>query len=277
MTNESIVFYQSRDTNAIISTAFQLFQDRFGEIVKIFLVTIFPFSLIVFMLTNYIQASTMADVTDQQGFFASADYWLMLGLTMLVAIFFSTLMLGIIASYFRALADNTASDIATLVRSALQLWFRYTIVGILVVLIFYAGLILLIIPGIYLGTSLALTSAIVVFEKGNALQVISRSFRLTKGNWWNTFLIAIVSLIIAFIIGILFSIPQLLVLGQGMFFNPAEILNFNYYSLEYLLTSILSLLGNIGYFLYFFIFGFLYLSRIEQDRQSQLHADIEEI
>jgi hypothetical protein len=133
MTNKSIVFYQSRDTNAIISTAFQLFQDRFGEIAKIFLVTIFPFSLIVFMLTNYIQASTMADVTDQQGFFASADYWLMLGLTMLVAIFFSTLMLGIIASYFRALADNTARDIATLVRSALQLWFRYTIVGILFV------------------------------------------------------------------------------------------------------------------------------------------------
>lgn len=49
------------------------------------------------------------------------------------------------------------------------------------------GTVLLVLPGIWLGISLSLVAPVMAIEERGPLGAIQRSFRLVRGNWWETF------------------------------------------------------------------------------------------
>ena len=69
------------------------------------------------------------------------------------------------------------------------------------------GLILCVIPGIYLSVPLALTTCLLIFEKRSVGDSISESFNLIKGHWWETFGIILVIQIIIGVLGALGDVP----------------------------------------------------------------------
>lgn len=69
------------------------------------------------------------------------------------------------------------------------------------------ALMLLILPGIYVGVCLSLATAILVFERKGVGEAISRCFRLIADNWWATFGLIIVMGIITGIMSSVFTIP----------------------------------------------------------------------
>lgn len=72
---------------------------------------------------------------------------------------------------------------------------------------------LLVLPGFYVGVSLSLASAVLVFERAEVGQAIRRSFRLIADNWWATFGLLLVMAIVSSIIGMVFTIPAGIVGG----------------------------------------------------------------
>ncbi len=70
----------------------------------------------------------------------------------------------------------------------------------LYIAIFYTGLILLIIPGIYLGYRLVFVLYAIALENSLAIEGLSSSWKLTKGHWWLIFRCGIPIILVIFLI-----------------------------------------------------------------------------
>ncbi len=79
-------------------------------------------------------------------------------------------------------------------------------VGILQALAVLGGLILLIIPGIWLAGLLAFTNIVLIDEDKRGAEALKRSAELVKGRWWATFWRSLVSGIIFGILMVLISL-----------------------------------------------------------------------
>ncbi len=73
-------------------------------------------------------------------------------------------------------------------------------------LIIAVGLIVLIIPGVYLGIKLSVAQVSSVLDDKNPIEAIKESWRLTNGNWWYIFALFVLFIIV---IGILDFLPYI--------------------------------------------------------------------
>lgn len=97
----------------------------------------------------------------------------------------------------------------------------YFLLSFLSALIFAAGLILLIVPGLYLIGRLAPAAPIIVAEnRRNPIAVIGRAFEITRGQGWAVFglilMVAIVGMIATGVAAMLFGTLFLLAAGQDI-------------------------------------------------------------
>lgn len=75
------------------------------------------------------------------------------------------------------------------------------------------GLVVLLVPGIWIGTVLSLMLIVRIEEDLDFGQAMSRCFELVKGHWWSTFGLLLITGIIAYMISIACSIGPVLVLS----------------------------------------------------------------
>lgn len=71
-------------------------------------------------------------------------------------------------------------------RSGLRCWLRVLYVRLLVELLGVLGLLLLVVPGIFLWSFYSITAPVAVFEKRGALASFARTDQLLRGSWWRT-------------------------------------------------------------------------------------------
>ncbi len=106
-------------------------------------------------------------------------------------------------------SDSLTGSLALGMKTFLPLLFGVILYAVAVVV----GSILLIIPGLFLMVSLYLFWPAVVLERLGPVAALKRSHNLVKGNWWRTltilsvpaFLIMIVYIAVAFVIGVFFA------------------------------------------------------------------------
>ncbi len=105
------------------------------------------------------------------------------------------LYLGVIVRLWQV-ANGTDLD----TRAALQAGYRFGVPfvlgGLLYMLLVMGGIILLIVPGIYLAMSMYLYSYLVVIEKLGAVASLKRSHALIRGHWWRSATIATIPLVL---------------------------------------------------------------------------------
>jgi hypothetical protein len=69
------------------------------------------------------------------------------------------------------------------------------------------GLILLIIPGIYIGIRLCLSTQALVVEGRRPTQAMGRSWNLVAGHWWHAFGTLVVAGLLTFVVNAVITIP----------------------------------------------------------------------
>lgn len=97
--------------------------------------------------------------------------------------------------------------------------------------------VLFVLPGVYVMVTLSLATPVLVFERADVGQAISRSFKLISNNWWATAGLLLVMGIVAGIIGIVFTIPAGIVgglFGAGVLKEAT------------LLTTVATAFGSVG-------------------------------
>ncbi len=91
--------------------------------------------------------------------------------------------------------------------------------GIIVALLIYVGMIFCLIPGIYFAIVLSHIFAIAIVEDKGFGASFNKSFKIIKGQWWNSFLLYLVSTFIISGITFVAILPAYAVMFVGMFKN----------------------------------------------------------
>src|SRR5699024_4530488 len=78
---------------------------------------------------------------------------------------------------------------------------------VVVTLLISAGLLLLIIPGIWLGVLFALATPVLILERSSIGEALVRSRGLVSGSWWRTFGVLLITMLVAFLIQVVVELP----------------------------------------------------------------------
>ncbi|HEX8527085.1 hypothetical protein [Allosphingosinicella sp.] len=129
-------------------------------------------------------------------------------------------MVGVIA-ILRLVFPRGASTVGGVIASAFLLVPTYFVANFLTSVMFVVGLLLLIVPAIYLIGRIAILAPVIVAEnRTNPIAAIGRSFELTRGNGWAVaglvILVAIAAAIVAGVANAILGILFLLVAGEDL-------------------------------------------------------------
>ena len=170
----------------ILSTAFQLYQRHWRTLLAIAAVVVVPFTLVQYLLGD--QVRTRGEVTSN-GVVETATW--AVGIAGLVAALAAVVMfLVLTGAITRAVAAEVAGEDPSVEQSYRFGFHRLgsvLLVSVLVGLAIIGGLILFIIPGIYIGVRLAVSIEALVVEGRRGTQAMGRSWELVGGHWWHAF------------------------------------------------------------------------------------------
>jgi len=208
---EIVKFEQERTFGDIIGAPFQFIIQEFKSFAGTLLKFAGPFVAVAFLsislLANDIYSSVIMN-TNISG--SSVVYGIILVISLMLG------MLSIIVvthSYITLYVENgkgnfTKEDVGQLLKK--NLWKVFG-AGILTYIMVIIGVMLLYIPGIYLGIALTFVFLIIIYEKVSVGKAISRSFEVIKGKWWQTFGLILVFGMIIGTTSYVFIIPIYLV------------------------------------------------------------------
>lgn len=95
---------------------------------------------------------------------------------------------------------------------------------VVVTLIVAVGLLLFVIPGIWLGVLFSLATPALVLERGRVGNSLSRSRDLVSGSWWRVFGVLLVALLVTFVIGVIIQLPFELAIDASNGLSMGELL-----------------------------------------------------
>jgi uncharacterized membrane protein len=144
----------------------------------------------------YIALKVGIDPTQMLGMVSSPAFWGSYLVLILISLMFSFAMLIRVAQVAEGEAGTTGGAIAR-AGALLPRAFGATL---LFLLAYVGGALLLVVPGIIWSVSFILAGAFIVLEDAGAVESLSRSRRLVKGNWWRTFGILTIALIMAYVL-----------------------------------------------------------------------------
>jgi hypothetical protein len=170
----------------ILSTAFRLYQRHWRTLLAIAAVVVVPLTLLQYLFGDWLR--NRGEVTSYQEIstatWAVGAAWLVAGLAGLL------MYLVLTGAITRAVAAEVAGEDPSLEQSYRFGFHRLgsvLLVSVLVGLATIAGLILFIIPGIWIGVRLAVSVEALVVEGRRGTQAMGRSWELVGGHWWHAF------------------------------------------------------------------------------------------
>ena len=170
----------------ILGTAFRLYQRHWRTLLAIAAVVVVPLTLLQYLFGDWLRSR--GEVTSYQQIstatWAVGAAWLVAGLAGIL------MYLVLTGAITRAVAAEVAGEDPSLEQSYRFGFHRLgsvLLVSVLVGLATVAGLILFIIPGIWIGVRLAVSVEALVVEGRRGTQAMGRSWELVGGHWWHAF------------------------------------------------------------------------------------------
>jgi len=213
MKSNYIEFKKQRELGEILSDTFAFFRNEFKPFFNTFFKIVGPFlavmvvSLVLYLYFagntfNLMLLDTNMDVTNLTTIALVGLVYIL----SIVAVY--TMSQSTVLHYIKSYSNGKGStDFETIRKEVYDSFWSFIGLGIMVGLSVFFGLMMCIIPGIYLYVPLSLAFCILVFNRMNASDAYSYSFNLVKGEWWMTFATIFVIGIIIGIATYVFAIP----------------------------------------------------------------------
>lgn len=217
MQDQYIQFKKQRELGEIISVTFKFLRENYKALIKSITQVVAPtFILLIAALAYYtytVAGNPLAAMEGDYGEFLISFF--ILAVTLLL--FYASLY-GTILHYIKSYIENNGTvDEAEIKTGAQDDLGKLFIVFIISAVIVFTGLILFIIPGIYLMVPLSLVAAVLVFNKMSLGDSISYGFSLVKDHWWTTFFSIVVIWLLVYVIGLVFQLPLIIYTFIKMF------------------------------------------------------------
>jgi hypothetical protein len=181
----------------MLDAGFKLFRQRFGTLMVCVLAPVVPLSIISTIIVASVD-DTAFDVNATTTDSGSAD----------VANLIDNILSGAaaaiaIAACFKVISSaylGERTDAMSSLRYGLSRLFPLIVAYIVMSIGIGLGLVLLVIPGIFLAVKWSMTFPALVAERAGAFAAMGRSWDLTRGHWWRTFGALIVVVLISFVL-----------------------------------------------------------------------------
>jgi hypothetical protein len=285
MENPKIVLYKEREFGEVFNVTFAFIKQEFRPLGRAILVFILPFILIQGILGAIIQTSMMGSLktfnilTDGIGAFYLNMIRQIWPLWILLLVVY-TMIFSTIASYLKLYNQSDEEiTIAALGNEIKKCFFPVLAGSILTGIVVMVGFVFCIIPGIYLGVSLSVFLIAMVIEQRGIGDAFSRSFQLVQIQWWWTFLLLFVTVIMMYIVTLVFQVPAMII-GFGSVFhnlqthtNPMEVFGPVYI----IYTSVISAIQQLLYIVPIFFVAFQYFNLVEIRDKNSLNQKINAI
>jgi hypothetical protein len=123
-------------------------------------------------------------------------------LALIVSIVATTLFTGMVVELVADVQDGRRDASASqLLRAASPMLGQLILVGILAGVGIVIGLVLFVVPGLFLMTIWAVAAPVVVLERLGATRALARSRELVRGNGWNVFAVIVVMVLLVGVVG----------------------------------------------------------------------------
>jgi len=162
----------------ILSTAWQLYRRHWRTLLAIAAVVVVPFTLLQYLIGD--QVRTRGEET-ANGVVVSTSSWAVGTAGLVAALAGVVMFLVLTGAITRAVAAEVAGEDPSVEQSyrfGFHRFWSVLLVSVLVGLATVAGLILLVIPGIYIGIRLAVSIEALVVEGRKGTQAMARSWEL---------------------------------------------------------------------------------------------------
>jgi hypothetical protein len=183
----------------VLDAGFKLFRHRFGALMVCALVPVVPLTI----LSMIVVASTDPTAFDIDSTAAPGDDGSVLVGNLLDRLLTGAAAALAIAACFKVISSAYLGErvgAGESLRYGLTRLFALMVAYIVLSIVVGIGLILLLIPGIFLGVKWSMTYAAIAGERAGPFAGMGRSWELTKGNWWRTFGTLIVVALLSFVL-----------------------------------------------------------------------------
>ena len=254
MNPELIQFKKQHELGEILSLTFKFLRQNFKAAGKIFIKIVGPAFLLLIAAATYYAWSTIGTSFFSTSGIEGSDFILSFGLMMLAYMLYVSTMTGTIYHIILSYINNQGEIVSSEVTAGMKADFgKLLLLTLISWILIFAGMILFIIPGIYLFVPLSLTTAILVFRREGVMESISQAFRLVKENWWMTFATLLCIGIIVYLISLVLQLPFIIYIfinaftmaSEGSSADPGELLGTGYIILNVFTSTIQYLIYSI--------------------------------
>lgn len=260
--HQFIQFKKQRELGDIINITFKFIRENYRELFQNIYQIVGPYFILMVAAVAYytytVSGSPLTAFADGAGSFIIAFFILSAAVLLFYAALYGTI-LHFIKNYIE---NNGIVNYERVKAGVHKDFFNLVLLALISAILFIAGLMLFVIPGIYLLVPLALTGAILVFKNYSVTEAISYSFTLIKDHWWITFITLLAIWILVYIIGLVFQLPLIIytvikaftMVQEGSMADPAAFNDWIFISLNVLSSVIQYLLSTISVIALAFIY-----------------------
>ena len=280
--NKVFRFRKIRDFGTVMNHSFDFIKVEYKRLGKALLIYVLPFLILTGILLVFIQIS-MSDNLErgiQAGTSMFQNYsWGKMAYSYVLQILNYTVLSTVVFSFINLyLKKKGAFEVNEIKSTLLKVGGKIFIANIVVGIITVIASIFLLIPGIYLGVVFSLVAPIIVFEDTGLGQALSRSFQVIKGNWWKTFGIVIIGILIIYIFSIILSIPLIIAAAAKSFHATTGQSQLQIFTPGYLIMStIISIIQTLAYSLLIIFISVQYFSLVEEKERPTLQEKIDQL
>ncbi|WP_319228956.1 hypothetical protein [Draconibacterium orientale] len=270
MEQKDIRFRKQRDLGVVISDSFDFLKQEAKPIFRMIGIYVLPFVILYAGAQVYFQRNVLSqfDLTNPESLMADiGPFYLNLFMFMFFGLFVQSLLVGTYYSYLEAYIKHgkgnfQLTDISSkfFANSLLALG-----ANLIFVIIVFFGAMMCLLPGLYFANTFSLVVFILIFEKKGISDALSRSWKLVNSSWWNTLLINLVAIIIVYAVGIVLSIPSM-IMGVSSSIFSTEITNpADYPNWYWVLNAISSVITTVLLVIPFTFQAFQYFNLAERN------------
>lgn len=290
MANKPIDFKQERDFGDLFNATFSFISQEFKQLATAILYFVFPLLLLsaIAMTVYTIKAHEMMQSLAEDGaanplgvFSVMGSLFGYLGLAIAISLAAYAMMMSAVYGYIKLFIQHgsqgfTLNDVWTqIAKNFFNSMLAIFVIGLIVTI----GLVLCLLPGIYLGVALSIVLCIMIFEEKSFIDAFGRSIKLINKSWWQTFAVIIVTSIIMYMLVLLLSVPSMFVGFKSLFTNikSGQTVPMNFPISYYVLSGATQLFSHLIMVIPIVISAFIYYSAVEKVEKPSLMNKISQI
>ncbi|HRX10873.1 MAG TPA: hypothetical protein P5210_04430 [Draconibacterium sp.] len=264
MVEKEIQFRKKREIGDIFTDSFEFIRQEIKPISKLVGIYVFPFLLLYGLVLVYLQKNVISrfDFSNPDTLLENiGPMYMNMFLFSLFGLFVQALLIAAYYSYIDAYVKKGKGnfDLSEITPQLFANGLLAIGASFVLFLLVMVGVILCIIPGIYFANTYSLVFFILIFEKKGFGSAFSRSSLLIRSQWWNTFLINIVGVIIIWTVGMIMSIPTMITGFSKNIFNP-DLAPVEYPDWYWVLIAISSIVSSVLYIILYTFLAFQYFN-----------------